>query len=60
MAAGRSLQWAEKADRYAEPGTIERGWADYAAGRASSACEGHQTEGVAAAPACPEQAQDAR
>ncbi len=30
--SGEALEWAEKADHYAEPGTIERGWADYLLG----------------------------
>jgi tetratricopeptide (TPR) repeat protein len=39
------LQWAEKADQYAEPDTIERGWADYRLGFVRCA-RGHQAEGV--------------
>ncbi|UCC17183.1 MAG: AAA family ATPase, partial [Dehalococcoidales bacterium] len=39
------LQWAEKADRYAEPDTIERGWADYRLGWVRCV-RGNQAEGV--------------
>ncbi len=39
------LQWAEKADRYAEPDTIERGWADSMLGWVECV-RGNQAEGV--------------
>jgi len=39
------MEWAEKADRYAESGTIERGWADYQLGNVKGVW-GNQAEAL--------------
>jgi tetratricopeptide (TPR) repeat protein len=47
MASPEAAQWAAQADRYAEPGTIERVWADAMLGFAKASGETSSTEGVA-------------
>jgi tetratricopeptide (TPR) repeat protein len=44
-ASRESLSWAEKGDRYAKPGTIERAWADFGLGTVKC-YRGLQTEGL--------------
>jgi len=47
MTSPEAAQWAARADRYAEPDTIERAWADAMLGGVKRSAVGYSPEGVA-------------